>query len=169
MALGNPITWVIVMWKEDMPGQVFVPNNWEVAQNTSRTITEEASVHLCTSHDHNTLQCHVGPEYCSNFCWPQKTSGWRVYSFSEGFCCLEQKYFLLGVRQRQLSHWQAPPEARGGLLQEELTSPRKGSKKKKKVPGSTPGNTKQKESPRSKLRTKEEKCICHSSLSINYW
>lgn len=55
MALGNPITWVIIMWKEDIPGQVFVPNNWEVAQNTSPIITEEASVHLCTSHDHNTL------------------------------------------------------------------------------------------------------------------
>ena len=83
MALGNPITWVIIMWKEDIPGQVFVPNNWEVAQNTSPIITEEASVHLCTSHDHNTLQCHTGPEYCSSFCSSQETLGRRVYSFSE--------------------------------------------------------------------------------------
>lgn len=32
MALGNPVTWVIAMWKEDIPGQVCVPNNWEVAK-----------------------------------------------------------------------------------------------------------------------------------------
>lgn len=99
-------------------------SEWQVTQNTSPITTDEVSVNVPTRHDHSTHQCHMGLDYCFNFCWPGGEPYIGILTGSVNDSAAWSR-----STSCQVSDENGGSYGSQWLLQKEVTSSRKGSKK----------------------------------------